>query len=573
MDIHGMDISKYRAGEEKFRKAFHSTSVIMLIFSLDDGKILEANEAACAMTGYNLNEMIGKTVEEIYPDRADRKRIKRLLVTEGGVKDTEIKVHNKSGAYRYGLFSMDLLTLEDRPCILTVGSDFTLRKQAEDALKKAYKEQGRQKEIIEKKSVELEKAKRKIEEGARLIEEASQHKTEFIANMSHELRTPLNSIILLSDLLTQNREGRLSKKELEYASVILSAGKDLLSLINDVLDLSKVEAGRMEVNLTHISLEYLCRKIKGYFGEMADVKGLEFSIRAEPGLTEHLMVDSQKLEQILKNLISNALKFTEKGGVDLWIHRPSTDEDLSSIGLEGLDPQKALAFSVKDTGIGIAPEKLDVIFECFIQAEKETAETFGGTGLGLPVSRVLAQLLGGDIRVQSQPMLGSTFTLYIPDHSGEGDDGARIGNAMGDAVHATSKPCTEWVNDGGASLKGKKILIADDDMRTVYSLIQSFENLSAEVIVAWDGVRCVSKLEEKPDMVLLDIAMPEMNGYQVLEVIRNNPESRDLKVVVISANVMGGEESKCLNLGADAFMGKPLDFEKLVSVMVDLFDA
>lgn len=565
--ISAKNITRYKPSEEKFKKAFHSTSVIMLIFTLDKGIILEVNEATCAMTGYKPEEMIGKTIVELnlYPDRGDRKMIRDLLLELAALKDCEVRIRNRNGWDCYGLFSMDVLILEDRQCVLAVGSDFTQRKKAEEELMKAFKEQGKQKAIIESKSRELEKAKKKIEEEASLVEESSRHKSEFIANMSHELRTPLNSIILLSDLLTQNRDARLTEKEMEFASVILAAGKDLLALINDVLDLSKVEAGRMEINMSQVSLEYLCRKMRGYFSEMAEVKGLKFGIYPESGLTDHLVVDIQKLEQILKNLTSNAIKFTEKGSVEIFIHRPSPETDLSMIGLNGLNPFNSIAFSVKDTGIGIAPEKKDVIFECFIQADKDITETYGGTGLGLPVSRVLAQLLGGDILLESQPMKGSTFTLYIPDSTlgvCEKTNGDAMGLLSGAAL-------SEIPKNAGLKLKGKKILIADDDMRTVYALIQNFEGLSVEVLVAWDGVRCMNKLEANLDtaLVLLDISMPEMDGFQVLELIRSDERMKGIPVVVITANVMKGDEKKCIEAGADAYMAKPLDFDKLLGVM------
>ncbi len=563
--VSAWNISKFRASQEKFGKAFHSSSVIMLMFELESGIIVETNESACAMTGYRPGEMIGKTLEDldIYPDREERKRIKKMLVEQGAVKDFEIMVKNRNGLECHGLFSMDVLMLEGRLCVLAVGNDFTLRKKAEDALMMAYKEQGKQKAVIERKSRELEAAKKMIEESARLVEESSRHKSEFIASMSHELRTPLNSIILLSGLLSQNRDGNLSGKELEYASVISAAGHDLLALINDVLDLSKVEAGRMEVNLTRVSLEYLCRKMKGYFSEMAGIKGLEFGIYPETGITEYLLADVQKLEQILKNLMANAIKFTEKGSVNIYIHRPSPSTDLSMIGLEGLEPSRTLAFSVADTGIGIAPEHMNLIFECYRQAGKDIAETYGGTGLGLPVSRVLAQLLGGDILVESEVGKGSRFTLYIPDNVHENHEKANPSSGLPEPVAASVFEKRE------SRLNGKKILVVDDDMRTVYSLIQNLEELSVDVIVAWDGVRCMKKLEENHDtsLVLLDLAMPRMDGFQVLEKIRSDEGTKNLPVVIITADVMKGGEKACLAAGADGYMAKPIDFEALLDLM------
>lgn len=564
------DVSRYRTGEEKFKKVFHSTSVVMLIFALESGIILEANEAACAMTGYRPGEMVGKTIDDldIYPDRRERRRIKTLLQEQGGLKDFEILVKNRNGWECHGLFSMDVLRLDEEPVVLAVGNDFTLRKKAEDALMMAYRDQGKQKQIIERKSRELEKAKHMLEKSSLLIEESSRHKSEFIANMSHELRTPLNSIILLANLLAQNREGRLSGKELEYATVIAAAGQDLLTLINDVLDLSKVEAGRMEVNLSRVSLEYLCRKMRGYFSEMAGVKGLEFGIFPEPGLTEYLFADVQKLEQILKNLTSNAIKFTEKGSVRIFIKRPAVDADLSMIGLEGLEPERSLAFSVTDTGIGIAPESRNLIFECYRQAGKGIAGTYGGTGLGLPVSRMLAQLLGGDIFVESEPMKGSTFTLYIPDNAQENMERADVplpAILPEDKVWPVRKIRESRIN-------GCKILVADDDMRTVYALIQNLEVMDVEVIVAWDGFRCLKKLKEHPDigLLLLDLAMPGMDGLQVLEHIRSDEKTKNLPVLVISADVMKGGEKDCLEAGADGYAAKPLDFKNLVGMMENL---
>ena len=565
--VSGKDISKLRISEEKFRKAFHSTSVLMVIFTVNEGRVLEVNEAACAMTGYASEEMIGRTIVDldIYPEKQDRKKIRDLLRETGAVKNCDLKVRTRHGGECYGLFSMDVLEFEETLCVLAVGSDYTMRKKAEEALKWAFKEQGSQKKIIERKSRELEKAKKIIEEEARMVEESSRHKSEFLASMSHELRTPLNSIVLLADLLRQNRFGRLGEKELEYASVISDAAKDLLSLINDVLDISKVEAGRMEINVSRVSMEYLCRKITGYFNEMAYVKGLDFSVVPQVGLTDFLMTDVQKLEQIIKNLISNAIKFTEEGSVKLTIYRPGPETDLSMIGLRGLDPLRTIAFSVRDTGKGISDDKKDYVFEWFRQEGQGLQEISGGTGLGLSVSRVLAQLLGGDILLESQVMKGSTFTLYIPDISyGQSE------KRQGPQEQAVAKRLFAGIEGKmGHLFSGKKILIADDDMRTVYSLIQNLEGLRAELLVAGDGLKCLKKLEENTDiaLVLLDISMPAMDGFKVLERIRENEKTRAIPVVVITANAMKGDKEACLAAGADGYMPKPIDFEQLLEMM------
>ncbi|MBU1171861.1 MAG: PAS domain S-box protein [Proteobacteria bacterium] len=566
------DISKLKATEEKFFKAFHSSSVIMVVFTVDEGRIIDANEAAFKMMGFSAHEMIGNTIVglDLYPNKAQRKKIRDLIKTKGRIENYELTVKTRTGEICYVLFSMDALTIGHEACVLAVGSDFTQRKQTERDLKKAYKEQSRQKAIIEKKSRELEKAKRIIEKEARLVEESSRHKSEFLASMSHELRTPLNSIILLSDLLSQNRSGRLGEKEAEYASIIKSAGNDLLELINDILDISRVESGRMEINLSKVSMEYFCRKIRGYFTEMAGVKGLKFGIHPGAGLTDYFVTDVQKLEQIIKNLISNAIKFTEKGSVDLYIHRPEPTQDLTQIGINGMDHVRTLAFSVVDSGIGIKEDKKDYVFEFFRQADKSILRKYGGTGLGLPVSRVLAQLLGGDIQVESTYKKGSIFTLYIPEMTNEFQ---KIGSIKQHAE--TGFPESEGVfHDMSWSMAGKTIIIADDDMRTAYALIQNMDVYEPEIIVATDGKKCMEKLEEYPDtaILLLDIAMPMMDGLSVLRLIRKHKKFKKLPVIMITARAMDKDKDNCLSEGADAFLTKPLDMEKLLSTISRLLE-
>ncbi|GAB6095031.1 hypothetical protein JCM14469_12830 [Desulfatiferula olefinivorans] len=558
-----------RDSEEKFYKAFHSSSVIMVLFTVLEGRIIDANESACRLTGYGAHELIGSTIIDLdlYPERSQRKKIQTLIRDTGHIENVELIVKNKAGETRYAMFSMDALMIDDELCVLAVGSDFTERKQAEQALQAAYAEQGRQKDIIEKKSRELEAAKKRIEQEARLVEESSRHKSEFLAGMSHELRTPLNSIILLSELLARNSSGRLSDKEAEYAAVIRDAGRDLLELINDLLDLSRLEAGRMEVHLTRVSIEYFCRKISGYFREMAEVKGLAFDIRPQTGLTGTFVTDIQKLEQIVRNLVANAVKFTHRGYVRLHIRRPDPSEDLSMIGLAGLAHEKTLAFVVEDSGIGIDRAKWGMIFEQYRQAEPHTASQYGGTGLGLPVSRVLAQLLGGDILVESSPGRGSVFTLYLPDHSFDKSSKQPV-----DAPAPPGVPAGVPSADTGRFLRGKVLVLADDDMRTVYALIQHLQPFGPEIIVAGDGAKCLKRLDERRhvDLLILDIAMPECDGLSVLGQIRGHPRLSGLPVIVISARAMAADREAAEAAGASAFLSKPLDLHALLAAAARL---
>lgn len=561
------DISRLKSLEEKFFKAFHASSVIMVVFALEDGRIIDVNESAFRLTGFTPDEMIGRTIRELnlYPDEDQRKKIQAMIIESGRLSDYVVDIRTKHGESRHVLFSMNVLTVDDELCVLAAGSDFTKRKLAEDELKKAYAKLNHQATIIEKKSKELERANEIIEKEARIVEESSRHKSEFLASMSHELRTPLNSIILLSDLLAKNSEGGLSEKEVEYVSIIKSAGRDLLELINDVLDISRVESGQMDINLSKMSLEYFRRKINGYFTEMASVKGLSFSIDIGPGLRDYLVTDVQKLEQIIRNLVSNAIKFTHQGGVRLVIERPAPSTDLSVIGLNGLDLTRTLAFSVIDTGIGIRDDQKDLVFEFFRQADKSILKKYGGTGLGLPVSRVMAQLLGGDIMLESQYGKGSAFTLYLPEQ--EAETRAVIQEPL--PVSAVVK-YPDLSNDVlGEAFVGKTILIADDDMRTTYSLIQSLEKFEPDILVASDGEKCMEKLVANPetDILLLDIAMPEMDGISVLQSIRKNTELKRLPVIAITANAMEKDRKRCLESGADAFFAKPLDMARLLHTM------
>jgi len=264
----------------------------------------------------------------------------------------------------------------------------------------------RQKEAILEKNIALEKSQQAIETKAKELELASQYKSEFLANMSHELRTPLNSLLILAQLLKDNTEGNLTDKQVEYARTIYTAGTDLLTLINDILDLSKVEAGKMEIHVEDMPLAVLVEAVEQKFRPVAQEKGLDFDITVADDLPPVLPTDAQRLQQIINNLLSNAFKFTDKGEIKLDINSNSPQPAFAK--------GRFLAFSVADTGIGIPLEKQRVIFKAFQQADGSTSRRYGGTGLGLSISRQLAQLLGGELQLESEAGKGSIFTLYLP---------------------------------------------------------------------------------------------------------------------------------------------------------------
>ncbi|MEV5439064.1 HAMP domain-containing protein [Streptomyces sp. NPDC052682] len=484
---------------------------------------------------------------------------------------------------------------------------------------------------IEVKNTEIEEARQVLEERAEQLAVSMRYKSEFLANMSHELRTPLNSLLILAKLLADNAEGNLSPKQVEFAETIHGAGSDLLQLINDILDLSKVEAGKMDVSPTRIALVQLVDYVEATFRPLTAEKGLDLSVRVSPELPATLHTDEQRLLQVLRNLLSNAVKFTDSGSVELVI-RPARDDVPQHIREQLLeagsltDPDADLiAFSVTDTGIGIAASKMRVIFEAFKQADGTTSRKYGGTGLGLSISREIAQLLGGEIHAQSEPGRGSTFTLYLPLHPSElppqGYQQPMPALEAGELVASSSelsdveietpaevKSYRETQNgpaalfrrrrrtrpeleqrsaqqqDGqwspaeqeqapqahrGIRFGGQKVLIVDDDIRNVFALTSVLEQHGLSVLYAENGREGIEVLEQHDDVavVLMDIMMPEMDGYATTTAIRRMPQFAGLPIIALTAKAMKGDREKAIESGASDYVTKPVDPDHLLTVM------
>ncbi|MFF2862403.1 HAMP domain-containing protein [Streptomyces rubiginosohelvolus] len=500
---------------------------------------------------------------------------------------------------------------------------------------------------IEVKNTEIEEARQVLEERAEQLAVSMRYKSEFLANMSHELRTPLNSLLILAKLLADNAEGNLSPKQVEFAETIHGAGSDLLQLINDILDLSKVEAGKMDVSPTRIALVQLVDYVEATFRPLTAEKGLDFSVRVSPELPATLHTDEQRLLQVLRNLLSNAVKFTDTGAVELVIRPAGADvpnairEHLLEAGSLRDADADLIAFSVTDTGIGIASSKMLVIFEAFKQADGTTSRKYGGTGLGLSISREIARLLGGEIHAASEPGRGSTFTLYLPLHRAElppqgyppvgsgsaevlggagemgqaqspqgqsapyGDPANSAGvfrrrrKALGDAARKPALPAgrttpesapqqEEWVQgsqgesqgqeQGAAAesaprrtfrFRGEKVLIVDDDIRNVFALTSVLEQHGLSVLYAENGREGIEVLEQHDDVtvVLMDIMMPEMDGYATTTAIRRMPQFAGLPIVALTAKAMKGDREKAIDCGASDYVTKPVDPDHLLAVM------
>ncbi|MFF3290462.1 HAMP domain-containing protein [Streptomyces sp. NPDC003023] len=325
---------------------------------------------------------------------------------------------------------------------------------------------------IEGKNLEIEQARQELEDRAQQLSLASKYKSEFLANMSHELRTPLNSLLILAQLLAQNPTRNLTAKQVEYAGIIHSAGSDLLQLINDILDLSKVEAGKMDINPERVPIRQLLDYVEATFRPLTTQKSLDFTIDTAPGVPVDLLTDDSRLRQVLRNLISNAVKFTERGSVKVRIE-PAADGELPPSVHRG---GAVVAFRVEDTGIGIAEQQLEVIFGAFQQADGTTSRKYGGTGLGLSISREIAHLLGGALTARSTPGRGSTFTLYLPVaradfHDHHTDDG-HAGPAAGAAPHSGEPSDTRRQNGGDAEVRGpRRLLVIEERPRGLLSLV------------------------------------------------------------------------------------------------------
>jgi signal transduction histidine kinase len=396
---------------------------------------------------------------------------------------------------------------------------------------------------------------------------ASRNKSEFLANMSHELRTPLNSLLILAKILSENKESRLSPTEVEYAMTIHASGSDLLSLVNELLDLSKVEAGKMRVVPSDVSLAEVKQLVERSFRHVAEQKGLGFSVNLGPGLPQSLRTDPQRLLQVLKNLLSNAFKFTGRGRVDLNVSR--VDGQRMRFESEGLQRAgNVIAFSVMDSGIGIPKDKQKLIFEAFQQADDTTSRKYGGTGLGLSISLAMTRLLGGELHVDSQQGQGSTFTLYLPEqYALESETPALLTREPETRAEGRLPPSAQAAP--GISLAGRKVLIVDDDIRNVFALTSLLEGRRAQVVFAESGKAGLEQLNAHPsvDAVLMDLMMPEMDGYETMRAIRRDPRFASLPIIALTAWAHQEEHEKSLAAGASDSLAKPVDVDRLFELL------
>ncbi|MDB6139507.1 MAG: multi-sensor hybrid histidine kinase [Verrucomicrobiaceae bacterium] len=513
------------------------------------GKIIHVNDKFCAISQYPREELLGQDHRIINSNFHPKAFIRGIwqTISKGNVWKGEIKNRARDGSH-YWVETTIVPYLDERGKpyqYIAIRADITERKNAEESL-----------------------------------QAASRAKSDFLANMSHELRTPLNSLLLLAEQLASNREGNLSPRQIEFLGTIQSSGSDLLRLISDILDLSKIEAGAMSVEMGMLEVAELAERLRRSFALVAERRSLGFNIVIAEGTPSAMLTDEQRLEQLLRNLLSNAFKFTPTGGVTLPIGPASGGWTEGNVRLDRAP--LVLAISVTDTGIGIPPEKAELIFEAFRQADSGTGRKYGGTGLGLAICRETAKMLGGEVRVKSAPGQGSTFTLYVPQNhpvatlaspmetansteTWEASPGT--GTAEGPAAQVQPQPPASLAADPGNPLCGTQILIVDDDLRNLFALSALLEDEQMTVLSAESGREAIAQLLDNPGIavILMDIMMPDMDGYETMRTIRGMGRFGDIPILAMTAKAMPGDREKCIEAGATDYLSKPINAGELRS--------
>ena len=439
-------------------------------------------------------------------------------------------------------------------------SEERLKTQQEE-LKVTNEELEEKNDLLEHQKQEVEQARSAIEEQAAELAQASRYKSEFLANMSHELRTPLNSLLLLAHNLVQNRDGNLTAEQVESARIIHGSGSDLLTLINEILDLSRIEAGRIDLQPGPVRISELADALRESFQHLADQKGVGLDIVVGNDAPPEIVSDRKRVEQILRNLVSNALKFTETGGVTVRFAAPLSDPDGSAPVLRD---GAGLAIAVSDTGIGIAPEQHKLIFEAFQQADGGTSRKYGGTGLGLSISRELAGLLGGEIELKSMPGAGSTFTLYLPPAIGAERPPQLVAAAEPSELKTVRyRQPLQQVPDDRTTIKpsDRVMLVIEDDPNFARLLYDTCRTKGFSCLIAPTGEQGLELAAKYlPAAIILDLKLPGLDGWSVLNALKENTRTRHIPVHIISVEEAS---TRSLHRGAIGHATKPVNQEEL----------
>ncbi|MFP5223252.1 MAG: two-component regulator propeller domain-containing protein [Acidobacteriota bacterium] len=503
--------AELRDSQQSFQAIFQYSPVAVAISSLRDSSILQVNKAFCSLTGFSAEEILGRSASDLglWVDRESRLHMLEEVQKNRVVLNRELDMQARSGTIMHVLSSAALIDVFGEASVLWLVSDITERKKLE---------------------LDLIDAREKAEA-------ASQAKSDFLANISHEIRSPMNAILGLTELSLRQSPPEKLRGNLEK---ITSASHVLLGVINDLLDLSKIEAGRMELCPVSFSLKKVLDRLGDIFSAKAGEKGLAFAIDIQDGMPDALVGDSLRLEQVLINLVGNAVKFTSQGEVRV------------AVGYAQADPGVVmLSFSVRDTGIGMTPEQQAYIFNPFVQAESSTSRRFGGTGLGLSIVRRLVDIMKGDILVKSQPGVGSNFSFTAPFELDVSETGQPEHGAAEDE-----------------RLKGVRTLVVDDNALNRELTAELLKMAGALPQVAESGTQALEILDREDfDVALLDVQMPVMDGYELARAIRNRFNGNGMILLALTARAMSGDQERCLEAGMDGYLTKPVMPEILFSTI------
>jgi PAS domain S-box-containing protein len=514
------------ASEAKFLAAFRSAPHPMAITTIPDCTLIEVNDSFCRGSGFTREEAIGRNGLDLnlYQNPADRARILQILLEKGAIRHQEVEIRTKRRRIRTVLISAETIDLNGRDCFLVVSDDITDRKRVEIAL----------------------------QEAKLAAEAANLAKSQFLANMSHELRTPLNIMLGFTQLLARDAicssgvKSLLISQRQEYLGTISRSGEHLLDLINDVLEMSKIEAGRTTINETSFDLDRQLQTIEDMWQPKATAKGLQLTVLKQPEVPQSICTDECKLRQILMNLISNSIKFTTTGRVSLrvWVERGHSDT-------EGNQNQR-LCFEVEDTGVGIAPDELAILFDAFAQTESGR-QSQQGTGLGLAISREFVRLMGGDLTLTTQSGQGTTFRFDLP------------------LVAATVEVMPLQPQQraiGLAEGQHYRLLVVEDNRESRQLLVTILATLGFEVLQAENGAEAIEQWQSfAPHLIWMDLRMPVMDGYEATRQIRSQPQGKETVILALTASAFEDERPLAIAAGCDDFIRKPFREAELFEKM------
>jgi PAS domain S-box-containing protein len=544
------NLSAEQEAQQRFERLFRNNPALMALSSLPDRRFSDVNNAFLKALGYSRDDVIGKSAAELslFPHSEQQAVLADRLQVDGRIADFELQVQRKDGTILDGLFSGEVISNQGKQYLLTVMIDITERKRAENSLLHAKTE-------LEHYAEALKSANKTLEEFNNIAESATRAKSAFLANMSHEIRTPMTAILGYADLLL-NEEGleKAPQDRRQNLETIKRNGEHLLGLINDILDLSKVEAGKMEIEPTRCSPFELLAEVVSLMRVRAEAKQLNLELELAGPLPETVLADPLRLRQVLVNLVGNAIKFTDQGEVRITA-RLIGDGDLPR-----------LRFDVTDTGIGMNEEQAGKLFQPFTQVDNSSARKFGGTGLGLCISKRLAEALGGDIQVCSSPGKGSTFSVTID--PGPLNGIRWIQNAQ--EALLVRPPSTTAATQDKIELHGRVLLAEDgpDNQRLISFLLKKAGadvTLAENGQLAYDEALAAREAGQPFDVILMDMQMPVMDGYTATRELRSHGYTGP--IVALTAHAMAEDRQKCLDAGCDDFATKPIDRQKLLTTV------